>query len=219
MNRIFARAQDPVSCETHAIGAAASFAGGILFLFRSVYAQAPTLAVVSAMCFAFSLMALYSASAVYHFYPGTIHSGGVKRTLRKMDHSMIYVLIAGSYTPFLLELVPRPAGTRLCVILWGIAAAGVLMKILWINAPRVLTTLIYLLMGWAGMSIIQYLLKITPVCLALMAAGGISYSVGAVLYALNKPNINKNWTAHELFHLFILAGSLFHYLAVFLFVL
>lgn len=219
MNRIFARAQDPKSCETHAIGAAASFAGGILFLFRSVYTQASALAVASAMCFVFCMIALYSASAVYHFYPGTIHSGGVKRKLRKMDHSMIYVLIAGSYTPFLLELVPRPAGTRLCMILWIIAAAGVLMKILWINAPRVITTIIYLMMGWAGMSVIRYFLELNPVCLALMAAGGLSYSVGAVLYAMDKPKINEDWTAHELFHLFILAGSLFHYLAVFLFVL
>jgi hemolysin III len=219
MNRIFARAQDPVSCETHAIGAASAFAGGILFLIRSVYTQAPALAVASAMCFAFSMMALYSASAVYHFYPGTIHSGGVKRTLRKMDHSMIYILIAGSYTPFLLELVPRPAGVRLCIALWAIAGVGVLMKILWISAPRVVTTIIYLLMGWAGLSVIKYFLLLNPLCLALMAAGGISYSVGAVFYALDKPSINADWTAHELFHLFILAGSLFHYLAVFLFVL
>lgn len=149
MSKLFLKAQDPVSCETHAVGAAASFAGGFLFLFRALRAGAPTLALAAAMCFALSLMALYFASAVYHFYPGTAESGGVKRVLRKMDHSMIYVLIAGSYTPFSLVLLPQPDGVRFCLTLWGVALAGVAMKIFWLNAPRILSTAVYLIMGWA----------------------------------------------------------------------
>jgi hemolysin III len=219
MMKLFSNAQDPVSCGTHALGAAASFAGGFLFLIRAMFAGAPTLALAAAMCFALSLMALYSASAVYHYYPGTADSAGVKRILRKMDHSMIYVLIAGSYTPFSLVLLPQPKGLRFCLILWGVAIAGVLMKILWLNAPRILSTLVYLIMGWAVVFVAKDFLIIGQPCLTLVALGGVCYSVGAVFYAVKKPNISAEWTFHELFHLLILAGSLFHYLAVFFYVL
>ena len=129
MRKFFSYAQDPVSCETHAIGAAAAFAGGFLFLIRALKVGAPTLALAAAMCFCLSMMALYSASAIYHFYPGTAQSGGVKRFLRKMDHGMIYVLIAGSYTPFCLVLLPQPKGTRFCLALWAVAIAGILAKL------------------------------------------------------------------------------------------
>jgi len=219
MNKMFATAQDPVSCETHAIGAAASFAGGFLFLIRALRVGAPTLALAAAMCFSLSLMALYSASAVYHYYPGTVDSTGVKRILRKMDHSMIYVLIAGSYTPFSLVLLPKADGIRFCLTLWGVAVAGVLLKIFWINAPRILSTSIYLIMGWAIVFVAKDFASFGQPCLTLVALGGICYSVGAVFYAVKKPNISPEWTFHELFHLLILAGSLFHYLAVYFYVL
>lgn len=219
MSKFFVRAQDPVSCETHAIGAAMSFAGGVLFLIRALQVNATMPMLVSAMCFAFSLMALYSASAVYHFYPGTAKSGGLKRILRKMDHSMIYVLIAGSYTPFCVVLLPQPKGIRFCLILWGVALVGVLMKVLWINAPRILSTAIYLVMGWAIVFVAKDFASIGQPCLTLVALGGLCYSVGAVFYAIKKPNISAEWTFHEIFHLLILAGSLFHYLAVYFYVL
>ena len=219
MQKLFARAQDPVSCETHAIGAAASFAGGVLFLIRALRAGAPSLSVWAALCFSLSLLALYSASAIYHFYPGTVDTGGVKRVLRKLDHSMIYVLIAGSYTPFCLVLLPQPKGARFCLILWCAAAAGVGLKLLWINAPRVLSTGIYLLMGWAVLFILRDFASVGPLCMTLVALGGVCYSVGAVFYAVKRPNISPEWTFHELFHLLILAGSAFHYLAVYLCVL
>ena len=219
MRKFFSYAQDPVSCETHAIGAAAAFAGGFLFLIRALKVGAPTLAVAAAMCFCLSMMALYSASAIYHFYPGTAQSGGVKRFLRKMDHGMIYVLIAGSYTPFCLVLLPQPKGTRFCLILWAVAIAGILAKLLWINAPRILSTMVYLIMGWAVVFVAKDFAVLGQPCLTLVALGGVCYSVGAVFYAIKKPNISPRWTFHEIFHLLILAGSLFHYLAVYFYVL
>ena len=219
MNRLFAGAQDPVSCETHALGAAASFAGGFLFLVRALYHGSNLLALAAAMCFSLSLMALYSASAIYHYYPGTAETGGVKRILRKMDHSMIYVLIAGSYTPFSLVLLPQPDGIRFCAALWIFAVAGILLKLLWLNAPRILSTSIYLLMGWAVVFVARDFLTVGQPCMTLVALGGACYSVGAVFYAVKKPNISAEWTFHEIFHLLILAGSLFHYLAVFFYVL
>lgn len=219
MRKFFSYAQDPVSCETHAIGAAAAFAGGFLFLIRALKVGAPTLALAAAMCFCLSMMALYSASAIYHFYPGTAQSGGVKRFLRKMDHGMIYVLIAGSYTPFCLVLLPQPKGTRFCLVLWAVAIAGILAKLLWINAPRILSTAVYLIMGWAVVFVAKDFAVLGQPCLTLVALGGVCYSVGAVFYAIKKPNISPRWTFHELFHLLILAGSLFHYLAVYFYVL
>ena len=219
MRKFFSYAQDPVSCETHAIGAAAAFAGGFLFLIRALKVGAPTLALAAAMCFCLSMMALYSASAIYHFYPGTAQSGGVKRFLRKMDHGMIYVLIAGSYTPFCLVLLPQPKGTRFCLVLWAVAIAGILAKLLWINAPRILSTAVYLVMGWAVVFVAKDFAVLGQPCLTLVALGGVCYSVGAVFYAIKKPNISPRWTFHEIFHLLILAGSLFHYLAVYFYVL
>ena len=219
MRKLFAKAQDPVSCETHAFGAAAALGGGLLYLFRGIWVNASAAAVAAAMCFCLSMVALYAASAIYHYYPGNAASGGVKRFLRKMDHSMIYVLIAGSYTPFCVVLLPQPKGTRFCLVLWGVALAGVLAKLMWINAPRILSTSVYLIMGWAVVFVWQDFAVLSQPCLTLVAIGGVCYSVGAVFYAIKKPNISAEWTFHELFHLLILAGSFFHYLAVYLYVL
>lgn len=220
MHRFFPNAADPVSCGTHTIGALAAFAGGVFFLIRGVRSGVPALALACAMCFCLSMLALYTASAVYHYYPGDAASGGVKRRLRKMDHSMIYVLIAGSYTPFSVVLLPQPKGTRFCLLLWGVAAAGILVKIFWINAPRILSTAIYLIMGWAVVFVAKdFATCLGQPCLTLVALGGICYSVGAVFYAIKKPNISAEWTFHEIFHLLILAGSLLHYLAVYFYVL
>ena len=220
MHRFFPHAADPVSCGTHTIGALAAFAGGVFFLIRAVHTGAPALALACAMCFSLSMLALYTASAVYHYYPGTADSSGVKRRLRKMDHSMIYVLIAGSYTPFSVVLLPQPRGTRFCLLLWGVAAVGILVKIFWINAPRILSTAIYLVMGWAVVFVAKdFAACLGQPCLTLVALGGVCYSVGAVFYAIKKPNISAEWTFHEIFHLLILAGSLLHYLAVYFYVL
>ncbi|WP_308856087.1 hemolysin III family protein [uncultured Oscillibacter sp.] len=220
MHRFFPHAADPVSCGTHTIGALAAFAGGVFFLIRAVHTGAPALALACAMCFSLSMLALYTASAVYHYYPGTADSSGVKRRLRKMDHSMIYVLIAGSYTPFSVVLLPQPKGTRFCLLLWGVAAAGILVKVFWINAPRMLSTAIYLVMGWAAVFVAKdFAACLGQPCLTLVALGGVCYSVGAVFYAIKKPNISAEWTFHEIFHLLILAGSLLHYLAVYFYVL
>ena len=219
MSSFFRQAQDPVSCATHAWGAVAAFFGGMVLLLRALWADVGMGTLAAAMVFAFSLMALYSASAIYHYCPGTGLSGGIKRRLRKLDHSMIYVLIAGSYTPFSLVLMPQPKGSRFCLILWAVAAVGVLGKLFWINAPRAFSTVLYLAMGWALLFVAGDFAAVGLPCMALVAAGGLCYSVGAVFYLLKKPNLSPDWTFHELFHLLILAGSAFHFLAVFLFVL
>ena len=218
MRKLFAKAQDPISCETHALGAVAALGGGLLYLLRGVWTDA-AIPAVAAACASVCLWRHCMPPAPSTLLSGTAASGGVKRVLRKMDHSMIYVLIAGSYTPFCVVLLPQPRGTQFCLILWGVALAGVLAKMLWINAPRMLSTAVYLIMGWSVVFVAKDFTALGQPCLTLVALGGICYSVGAVFYAVKKPNISAEWTFHELFHLLILAGSFFHYLAVYLYVL
>ena len=202
MRKLFAKAQDPISCETHALGAVAALGGGLLYLLRGVWTDAAIPAVAAALCFCLSMAALYAASAIYHYYPGTAASGGVKRVLRKMDHSMIYVLIAGSYTPFCVVLLPQPRGTQFCLILWGVALAGVLAKMLWINAPRMLSTAVYLIMGWSVVFVAKDFTALGQPCLTLVALGGICYSVGRLHGEAGAPVEQKNgchqWKKDEL---------------------
>ena len=219
MSCFFSEAQDPVSCGTHAIGAAAAFLGGVIYLFRAVDHSVPVVALAAAMCFCLSMIALYAASAIYHYYPGEFDALGVKRRLRKLDHSMIYVLIAGSYTPFSMVLLPQPKGRNFCLVIWLVALIGVLVKLLWMNAPRLLSTFFYLAMGWAVLFAWEDFKLLGQPCLTLVALGGACYSVGAVFYAIKKPTISAQWTFHEIFHILILAGSVFHYFAVFFYVL
>lgn len=218
MRNFFHHAQDPVSCWTHAAGAVAALGGGLWMLLRGLWQQTTGVALGASLCFCLSMVALYAASAIYHYYPGDTTSGGVKKLLRKMDHGMIYVLIAGSYTPFCLVLLPQPRGRRFCMVMWAVAVAGILAKLLWINAPRMLSTAVYLIMGWAVVFMAKDFACLGQPCLTLVALGGVCYSVGAVFYAIKRPNLSAEWTFHELFHLLILAGSLFHYLAVYFYV-
>lgn len=219
MRDLIARAQDRVSFETHALGAAAALLGCVFMALRGVGLDVSAATLWAALVFCLSALALYTASAVYHYYPGNELSAGAKRFLRKMDHSMIYVLIAGSYTPFAMVMLPQPKGARFCMVLWAVALAGIAAKLIWINAPRVLSTAVYLAMGWAVVFVARDFAAVGRPCMTLVAAGGACYSVGAVLYAVKKPNLSAAWTFHELFHLLILAGSLFHYAAVYCYVL
>lgn len=217
--QLFRSAQDPVSCATHALGAVLALAGSFVLLFRAMDGSGTVLGLACAMCFCLSMIALYSASAIYHYYPGDVTTGGVKRILRKLDHSMIYVLIAGTYTPFALTMLPAHKGKVFCLTLWSIAIVGILAKLLWLNAPRILTTTIYLAMGWSILFVIRDFEAANPACLALIALGGVCYSIGAVFYAFKWPNPSADLGFHEVFHLLILAGSFCHYVAVFLYVL
>ena len=219
MRDLVAKAQDRVSFETHALGALAALVGCIIMAVRGVGLNVPAATLWAALVFCLSALALYTASAVYHYYPGNELSAGAKRFLRKMDHSMIYVLIAGSYTPFAMVMLPQPTGVRFCIILWAVALAGILMKLIWIGAPRILSTVIYLIMGWAVLFVAKDFAAVGQPCMTLVALGGVCYSVGAVFYAVKRPSISTEWTFHELFHLLILAGSLFHYAAIYFYVL
>ena len=210
------KAREPISSFSHFIGA-------VVFALATVLLVGKTLAfdgwtpkiLIGVVVFGVSLVALYSASAIYHF-----SNGSAKRILRlrKLDHSMIYVLIAGSYTPILLKYLPQRESLIFVSVIWGCAVLGVVIKLCWFSAPRWLQTLLYIAMGWAVLFDVSVFRDMSGVAVFLLAAGGISYTVGGIIYIIKRPNLSPTWGFHELFHLFILLGSVFHYLMVLFYV-
>lgn len=215
MSRYFLKAREPISSYTHFWGAVGGVAATLILVCKTMMQQKCGLVVAGVMLFGLSMVALYSASSIYHY---ALCAAERLRRLRKLDHAMIYVLIAGSYTPFCVAYMQPGKRELFLGCLWLAAVVGILFKVVWLDAPRWIGTVIYLAMGWSMLIDMPAFAAIPPACLALLAAGGISYSVGAVIYIAKKPNISERWGFHELFHLFILAGSAFHFLAVFFFV-
>ena len=216
MPRIFQKARDPFSCYSHFLGAVGSVIGLFLMLSHAVRQHAGAMTMVSVSLFCLSLTALYTASAVYHY---SLAGEQTLRLLKKLDHSMIYILIAGSYTPIVLRYLKAPDSYLFLAVIWGIALFGIAVKLLWIDAPRLLGTILYLLMGWAVLFRLDVVLSMATPAIVLLALGGLSYTIGGVIYILKKPNCSPLIGFHELFHLFVLAGSLAHYLVVYWFVL
>ena len=216
MSAYLNKARDPISSLTHLLGAVFFGAGTILFILKGLFTGAAAVELWSATAFGLSLVALYTASAVYHFVPS---GKQMIAALRRLDHSMIYVLIAGSYTPMLMHYHPQPAGTVYTIMIWAIAVLGISIRMLWFSAPRWLYTGFYILMGWFILIDTSVLASMEPVALGLLAAGGISYTLGGVCYALRWPNFSKEFGAHEFFHILVILGSLMHYLVVLLFIL
>lgn len=209
------KAREPISSLSHMIGAVA-FAFATLLLVGKTLGDAWTPKIlVGVIVFGLSLVALYSASAIYHF-----SNGSAKRILRlrKLDHSMIYVLIAGSYTPILLKYLPQRESLIFVTVIWGCAVVGTVIKLCWFSAPRWLQTMLYIAMGWAVLFDVSVFRDMSGVAVFLLAAGGISYTIGGIIYIVKKPNLSPSWGFHELFHLFILLGSVFHYLMVLFYV-
>ena len=203
MPRAFLKAREPFSSYSHFIGAVLSGAGLFVLLVRLLFDPSVT-------------GSLAAASSVYHF---SGRGEAVLRRLKKLDHSMIYVLIAGSYTPIILKFMPAPRSYVFLGVIWLIALTGIAIKLLWIDAPRLIGTALYLALGWAIAFDFGVVLSMPAPAIALLAAGGLSYTVGGVIYIAKKPNLGKMIGFHELFHLFVIVGSVCHYLMVFLYVL
>ena len=166
-----------------------------------------------------SMILLYGASATYHSVDLT---GRSLRIFRKLDHMMIFVLIAGSYTPVCLIVLGGKLGYSLLALVWGIAAVGMLIKAFWITCPKWFSSIIYIAMGWVCVLVFGPLLNTlsTPAFLWLLA-GGIIYTVGGVIYALKLPIFNskhKFFGSHEVFHLFVMGGSICHFIFMYLYV-
>ncbi len=217
MYQFFLKGRDPISSMTHFIGALLSVMATVLMFCTGVFKyHLTTELLASLLIFGLSLVALYSASAYYHYIKTTPRR---EARFRKLDHAMIYVLIAGTYTPLCLYFMPQGHGIIFVAIIWAVALLGIIVKMCWMNAPRWFSTSIYLLLGWAIIFDIKALQGIPPFCLLLIVAGGIAYSVGAIFYILKKPNLSAVFGFHELFHVFIMLGSFLHFLAISCFII
>jgi hemolysin III len=170
-------------------------------------------ATTAAAIYAASVSGLFGASALYHritWRPAT------RRWMRRLDHSMIFVLIAGTYTPFGLLVLHGTLATVVLGIVWFGALAGVVMKLAWVDAPKWLMSVIYLALGWVGAAAIPQMLSRAGVgAVVLLAAGGLLYSAGAVVYALRRPDPRpKVFGYHEIFHVLVIAAAAAHYAAI-----
>ena len=168
---------------------------------------------VGAVVFTITAAMLFGTSAVYH--RGT-WSAKVQMVLKRMDHSNIFLIIAGSYTPFALMLLPMDQARTLLIIVWSGAIGGVLFRVFWVGAPRWLYTPIYVALGWVAIFYFVPMLHVGgPAILTLIAVGGGLYTLGAVVYGIKKPNPFPQWFGfHEVFHAFTVAAFVVHYIAV-----
>lgn len=203
--------REPVNGLTHGLGAVLSVVGLSLMLYSAID-RGSLMHIVAFSMFGSSMVLLYSSSALYH----SLHVGEKAiRLLKKLDHSMIYVLIAGSYTPICLIVLDESWKWIVFISIWTIAAGGILKKIFWIDAPKWLSLLLYLGMGWMGVLLFPTLFDKLPLAFLLwIITGGLAYSVGAVIYGIEKPDPLPGWFGHhEIWHLFVMGGTFSHFWA------
>lgn len=174
---------------------------------------------VSMVIFVSSMILLYGASATYHSVNLT---GKSLRFFKKIDHMMIFVLIAGSYTPVCLTVLDEQLGYQMLTLVWGIAVVGMLIKAFWVTCPKWFSSLIYISMGWVCVLVFGQLWNTLPTAAFLwLLVGGIIYTVGGIIYALKLPIFNskhKDFGSHEVFHLFVMGGSICHFIFMYLYV-
>lgn len=204
--------RDPVSGLTHLAGALLGVLALAYLLIKSGHHGTARHA-VSFGVFGVSVILLYTSSAFYHLLN---ISDSARVIFRKIDHSMIFVLIAGSYTPFCLIPLEGPKGWVFLGIVWSLVVVGLGVKLCWLHAPRWISTGIYLLMGWMAVFVFAPLSEaLTLAGLFWLITGGLFYTVGAVIYAIKRPNpFPPLFGFHEIWHLFVLAGTASHFMSV-----
>lgn len=216
--------KDPVSGLTHAFGGVLSIAGLVLMIvFCALYSNEKAWDIVSCSIFGAGLILLYTFSALYHLL--NLKEKGTK-IFRKFDHIMIYILIAATYTPICLGPLRGGWGWTIFGIVWGLAILGTILTAVWIEAPRWLTTSIYIAMGWmvviAAFPMIQIFSQIPRGMEALgwLLAGGVFYTIGGIIYGLKWPKIQTKYVGfHEIFHIFVMLGSFCQFWFIFNFLI
>ena len=208
---ILIRCQEKLSCYSHLVGVFAAITGTIYL----IYAVRSSLAhVVVSIVYGFSVILLFLASATYHALKQNENEVSI---WRKLDHIAIFFMIAGTYTPVCYVYLSGYWKWSIIIIKWTLGIAGLFLKFFYLKAPRYFSTVIYLLMGWIGIIPIKELLTtMPPNAVFYLFAGGISFTVGAIFYAIKKPVFRSGLGFHEIFHLFVLLGGAFHYLLVYI---
>jgi hemolysin III len=200
---------EPFNAASHGIGVPLSVLGLVYLVVQADGA----LATAAVAVYGVSLTALYLASTLHHGVPG---EGRIRRVLRRLDHTAIFLLIAGTYTPVALLALPPGWGWTLFGIVWGLTAVGIVTKNLFLEMPRWGTVSIYLAMGWTALVAVKPMFTVFSwSALAWLAGGGLFYSVGAVIYATGWPDpMPDKIGAHGIWHLFVLAGSALHFVFI-----
>lgn len=210
--------REPFNALSHLVGAVLSVVALIAMIFKATTNDSSVLNIVAVVIFGISMILLYSASATYHM---VLAKDKVIAFFRKLDHSMIFLLIAGSYAPFCLIALNGTTGFVLFSVVTGIAVAGILFKMVWFNCPRWLSTGLYIGMGWIIVFLASPLSKVlsTP-GLWLLITGGMMYTIGGIIYGAKPKFLQSKYLGfHEIFHIFILLGTFSHFLCVYFYVL
>ncbi len=211
--------REPGSAITHYIAMLLSLFAAVPLLVKAEISEIPS-AITAMGIFIAAMILLYMASTVYH----TVNvKGKVLKLFQKLDHMMIFVLIAGTYTPICILVLGGRTGTFLLALVWGIAIVGMLLKAFWITCPKWFSSIVYIAMGWVCLLEFPALLeKLSAAAFGWLLAGGIFYTVGGVVYALKLKGFNKvhqYFGSHEIFHLFVMAGSFCHFIVMYCFII
>ena len=203
--------EEVANSVTHGVGTALSIAG-LVILVTMAARRGDAWHVTSFAIFGSSLVLLYLASTLYHSLP----QGASKRLFRVIDHACIYLLIAGTYTPFTLTVLRGPMGWTLFGLVWGLALAGVIFKVFMGHRYRIFSTIAYVLIGWVAVIAVKQMVEVMPLAGFLwIVAGGLAYTFGVVFYAYDKrvPYFHAAW------HLMVMTGSLCHFVAILFYIL
>ncbi len=211
--------REPGSAITHYIGMLMAMVAAVPLLIKASLSQ-NMLYIIAMIIFIGSMVLLYGASALYH---AVNLKGKALKVFKKIDHMMIFVLIAGSYTPVCLLVLEPSVGYPLLIIVWATAIIGMLIKLFWVTCPKWFSSVIYIAMGWECVLVFGPLVdSLEPGAFWWLLIGGLFYTVGGVIYALKIPfldHIHKYFGLHEIFHLFIMAGSICHFVFMFMYVI
>ena len=210
------RIKDPGSAITHFIGMMMAMFAATPLLIKAAR-QPDKIHMIALAIFISSMILLYAASTLYH----TLDlSQKANKMLKKIDHMMIFVLIAGTYTPICIIALPQPLGARLLALVWGIALVGIVVKMFWVTCPKWFSSILYIGMGWTCvLAFTQILNSLSKAAFGWLLAGGIIYTIGGIIYALKLPIFNakhKYFGSHEIFHLFVMGGSICHFIVMYL---
>lgn len=210
MKSLYKSMRTPGSTITHCLAAILIVLGSFPLLFRAYNTN--LLSFVCMIVFSISMITLYTASTLYHWLD--LDTRG-NRNLKKFDHMSISFLIAGSYTPICALVLPYPNGVIILSVIWILALLGILLKAFWVFCPKWVSSVLYIAMGWVCIFVIPQLYTLLDRSSFLfLLFGGISYTIGGVIYGLKLPlfdRIHPDFGSHEIFHVFVMIGSGFHY--------
>ena len=207
--------KEPGSAITHFIGMLMAIFAAVPLLIKAAH-EPSRIYVISLAVYSVSMILLYAASTTYHTFD---ISDKINTILKKWDHMMISVLIAGSYTPICLLVLKGKTGLILLAIVWSFAIVGILIKAFWVYCPKWVSSILYIGMGWTCvLAFTQILNSMSRTSFIWLLTGGIIYTVGGIIYALKLPIFNskhKNFGSHEIFHLFVMGGSMCHFVVMY----